>query len=184
MKKFLDNFSQPTTAAICATLVVFATVFSTGAARAQATASATANATANIIGGLSITLVRDLDFGRMIPSTTQTGTVTVIPISGNQVGGLAVSAGIAHIGGNHHAAFEVMGTAGQFVLNIIPTGSITITGGGSSMIVDNFVRSGAGRFLIPAGGAFGYAVGATLHVGISQPPGVYTGTFDVSVQYD
>ena len=152
-------------------------------AQAQNSDSATANAVGSILESLVITGVTDLDFGVMIASTSVTGTVKVIPINGEQTGDLEVT-GVTHLGGNHQANFQISGTPGRVVSNTLQPGAITITSGPSNkMTVDAFSRDGAPNFPIPFNGSFGFAIGATLHVGKNQPTGAYSGTFLITAEY-
>ena len=52
------------------------------------------------------------------------------------------------------------------------------------MQVDNFTVSGTGSHNVVAKETFTFSVGGTLYVNANQMDGVYTGTFDVELQYN
>jgi hypothetical protein len=61
--------------------------------------------------------------------------------------------------------------------------SITLTTGTDNMEVDNFVSSLGATSTLDISGQAALKVGATLNVDANQPPGLYVGTFDVTVAY-
>lgn len=148
---------------------------------AQTTASATASAV--IIAPLSITQVSDLHFGVIWRGATA-GVVTVTP--GNvrsSTGGVTLS-GLAPV--NTAASFTISGEPGRAITITLPPhpAGITIIDGANNMVVNNFQST-------PAAGAYTLAdanttlnVGADLNVGAGQASGTYTGTFNVSVNYN
>lgn len=153
----------------------------TGTLQAQ-TATATSNAAAVIIAPLSITNTAGLHFGTIWRGTTA-GTVTVDPLTGNRTstGGVTLS-GLAPL--HSVAAFNVEGESGRDV-NITLPASTTITNGAETMTVDVFVSDPDDTNPITLGaGATVLRVGATLNVLANQVSGTYTGTFDVSVNYN
>ena len=162
---------------VLAVLVLAASVFFAGSAFAQS--SATANATASIVNGLAITKTADLRFGNIIPSGS-IGTVSVSTASARAgSGGATPTSGKAY----GAASFDVNGT-GSLTYAITLPGSISISDGAThTMTVDTFVSSPDGAGTLNAGYQE-IKVGGTIHVGINQVVGDYTGTFDVSVAYN
>jgi len=72
------------------------------------------------------------------------------------------------------------------VVNIrLPKNPITVkrVGGTQTMTVSNWTLDGNSNRKVPLSQTIDFAVGATLTVGANQAPGVYTGTFSVTVQY-
>lgn len=157
-------------AAIAAALAASAS-FGTAA---QAAATATGTATAEILTTLTLTATRSLDFGQV--AVNGAGTLDVTS-TGSTCSALLVCTGTATT-----ATFDVTGSAGSAYGATVPAGSITLTSGADTMTVDNFAAAyPAGTTLV--GGASSFEVGGRLNVGASQPAGVYSGTFSVSVEY-
>lgn len=91
-----------------------------------------------------------------------------------------------------NAAYNVSGTKGStYVLSLPPTITVTETTGTTTMSITNLlVRfSGAGSdatvsTLSPTTGNDSFTLGGTLTVPAGQVGGLYTGKFDVSVDYN
>ncbi len=145
-------------------------------------ATASSNANAEIVPAIAIANTAALEFGQ-IAASGSTGTVTI-----STAGARSSSGGVTL--GNQTAAsaasFDVTGAANNTYAITLPS-SVDIDDGAShTMTVDTFLSNpsaGAGGTL-SAGGAQTLTVGATLHVGINQTIGSYTGTFNVSVDYN
>lgn len=145
-----------------------------------------------IIEPLTITKLADLDFGDIIPSTG--GMIVLSPTASASC---TVTGAVIHSGACMAAQFAGSGTSGQQVRVRRPAGrTITLNGPGADMIVSditingnpalNPVRSNPNweRFRIGSGdGIFVFRVGGTLTVNPDQAPGVYTGTFDIRLDY-
>ena len=72
------------------------------------------------------------------------------------------------------------------VVNIrVPNQPLTIrrVGGTETMIVRDWTLQGADKRTLARLEAFEFNVGATLVVGANQVEGLYTGTFDIIIQY-
>jgi hypothetical protein len=67
----------------------------------------------------------------------------------------------------------------------IPNNSVTLkrVGGTETMTVSNFTLQGQSKRTLAKAQSFTFRVGGTLNVAANQVEGVYTGTFDVTVQY-
>ncbi len=141
-----------------------------------------------VITPLSFTNVQDLNFGSVIPGTTA-GTVTL-----NPDGTRTTTNGIRAIGNTHEPArFAGLGRFNQRVDVSLGANSIFITGPGPQMRVRTFtigstptalLTTAPLRFRISnASGAFIFPVGATLEVGANQPVGTYSGTWNITLQY-
>ena len=67
----------------------------------------------------------------------------------------------------------------------IPNGAVALTrvGGTQTISVDTFKLDGQSKRTMAQAGVFEFAVGATLRPAANQMEGVYTGTFDVTIQY-
>lgn len=181
--------------ALCAALVLTLSALLAPAAQAQV-ATAQGSATSVIVTPLSLVKVEDLNFGR-IAARTNPGTVTV----NVNTGACTVTGGLIHQGACQFAEFAGMGTRRMTVRFQIPT-TVTLTGpAGATMLVDtmtlgtqpgltflggngNGLGNGNRRYSIDANsGIFTFRVAGRLNVGANQRPGVYTGSFPVTVQY-
>lgn len=181
--------------ALCAMLALTLSALLVPAAHAQV-ATAQGSSTAVVVAPLSLVKVQDLDFGRIAARPTA-GTVTVDVNSG----GCTTTGTIIHQGNCQFAEFAGMGTRRMRVRIQIPT-SVTLTGpGGATMLVNtmtlgtqpeltflggngNGLGNGNRRYEINSStGIFTFRVAGRLNVGANQAPGVYNGTFNVTVQY-
>ena len=155
-----------------------------------ANAAATATATAEVLDTLSLTADSALDFGQIAANTG--GTVTVGSDSTATKTGTLVSTGT-----RAPAAFTVTGSAGANVLVSLPdttSGPVVLSlndpswnvgtqGPLPTMSLDGFESDLTDVALSATTGQGTFKVGGTLAVGSAQHPGVYNGTFDVSVEY-
>jgi Mat/Ecp fimbriae major subunit len=162
--------------AIKAALVgsVFAAAALSGTSAQAATASA--SATAKILTQVTVTKTADLDFGTIAIGTSG-GTVTVGNTDNRTCGaGLVCSASVVS------AKFTVAGTASQNVgITADPSVTLNRAGGGASMSAT--LATSASTATLSTGGAASFAVGGVLTVGGTQQAGDYTGTFNVTVNY-
>ncbi len=118
-----------------------------------------------------------MEFGTLLP-TVNPGTVIVTP-----AGGRTCSADVDCIGGfPSGAGFTVTGASGQAYFITLPA-SATLSSGGNTMTVDTFNHD-AGATPTLVGGSDAFNVGATLNVGATQAAGTYSGTFDVTANYN
>ncbi|MEO0418824.1 MAG: DUF4402 domain-containing protein [Pseudomonadota bacterium] len=159
---------------------------------AQAQDTATVESRVGIIEPLTITKLSDLDFGDIVPSTG--GTVVLNPTISPTC---TVTGAVIQSGECQPASFGGFGGAGQRVRVRRPVGrTITMTGPGADMTVTDIIINGSPdmtpvrsnpnweRFLIgSADGTFVFRVGGTLNVNPNQTPGLYTGTFDIRLDY-
>jgi hypothetical protein len=160
------------------------------ASAANAAATATATATAEVLDTLSLTADSALDFGQIAANTG--GTVTVGSDSNASKTGTLVSTGT-----RAPAGFTVTGSAGANVLVSLPDTSggpvvlslndpswdVVAQGPLPTMSLDGFESDLTDVALSATTGQGTFKVGGTLSVGSAQHPGVYNGTFDVSVEY-
>ena len=161
-------------AALGATLAV-----ASFATSANAAATATATATAEVLETLTLTAVNDLNFGQIAANSG--GTVTVNANSSVSSTGSLISTGT-----RAPATFDVTGTANTTVGVTLPAAAVNLTrtGGTETMSLAGFNSNPNGAFQLNATTGVGtFEVGGTLHVASGQAPGTYSGTFDVSVEY-
>lgn len=147
--------------------------------------SRTGTANANVIRGLAIAKSTDLNFGRFFSPTSGSGLVSLnhtsgqVTVSGTGTVALPATTPTA-------AQFAVSGEGGQSVSVSIPP-SFTMTGpSGAIQVATSANVSGAQTLSGTAGslGALAIKVGGTYPVSASTPPGTYSGTFAVVVQYN
>lgn len=146
-----------------------------------------------IFGDLSITKTEDLDFGKILAPAA--GTVVMTPTPNPSC---IVTGGVTHVGACQPAEFGGAGETNRIVRIKKPSGQkITLTGPGTDMTVTNLVidaspdlqeinvTPGFSRYrIVSSTGIFTFRFGGTLNVAANQAPGVYTGTFNITIQYN
>lgn len=176
---------------MCALLVLACTGLGIASPAFAESAATSGTTQAVVVGPLSFFKVEDLVFGSIIPSATA-GTVVVSPNgSRTKTGGVTLATGAAP----HPARFAGMGARNQIVTIRMVSNSATLTrvGGGGTMTIDTFIIGSTPTAQLTTAptsfrigsttGMFQFPLGATLRVKANQEPGVYTGTFAVTVQY-
>ena len=137
-------------------------------------------AQAALMRPLTLSKLADMDFGYL--GVTTAGTAVINPVTNT----MAVTGGVIRLGGTPHAARFAGATRSSAVVIIrIPNGAITLTrvGGTQTIALDSFTLDGQSKRAMAQAGVFEFAVGATLRPAANQVEGVYTGTFDVTIQY-
>ncbi|HEY3348631.1 MAG TPA: DUF4402 domain-containing protein [Thermoanaerobaculia bacterium] len=164
-----------------ATLALAAATLSAGSAFAQAnTDTKSASATARVVAAIALTKTADLNFGDVVAGASL-GTVVMTPAGARSaVGGPTLGNGA----GATAAAFSVAGVTGATYAITVPAAAITLNSAppGNTMTVDTWTGSKATGTL--TAGADTFTVGGTLHVAAAQVASTYTGTFNVSVNYN
>jgi Mat/Ecp fimbriae major subunit len=154
-------------------LLAAAATMAFGTSSAQA-ATASADATATILQQITVTKVSDLAFGTIVVGATG-GAVTV----SNSGAAISCGATLACSGTNNAASFNVVGTVGEVVtVTVDPT--VTLNSGANSMLA-TLNPSYSGAHTLTAADVL--RVGGTLAVAPNQASGVYSGTFNVTVNY-
>lgn len=170
---------------------LFAAFFPAGPALAQATQ--TIEARVALLGELSLVKSEDLDFGSI--AGTAAGTVAMTATASPTC---TASAGLVHSGECQPATFMGKGQNGRVVRIKKPTADqIILTGPGANMTITNLVlngnpeltsiqqTSGFSRFRINSTtGFFTFRLGGRLNIGANQRGGLYTGTFNIEINYD
>ncbi len=148
------------------------------ATSAQAATTATGTATAEVLSSLTVTATADLQFGQIAANTG--GSVTV-----NADSSVSKTGGLISTGSRAPAAFDVVGSPNAMVIVSLPTASVNLTrvSGTETMQLGSFNTDPNGAFQLDTAGAGSFNVGGTLTVGANQVAGTYTGTFQVSVEY-
>ncbi|MFM5952963.1 MAG: DUF4402 domain-containing protein [Novosphingobium sp.] len=148
------------------------------ATSAQAATTASANATAEILSSLTVTNTADLQFGQIAANTG--GTVTV-----NANSTVATSGALVSTGTRSPAAFDVVGSPNAMVVVTLPAAPVNLTRalGTETMVLSGFNTNPGGAFQLNGTGNGSFNVGGTLAVASGQTPGTYSGSFQVSVEY-
>lgn len=138
------------------------------------------DAQAALMRPLTLVKLADMDFGDL--GAPAAGTAIIDPVTNT----MSVTGGVVPLGGNPHAARFAGSTYSSAVVIIrVPNGTILLTrvGGTETIAVNNFTLDGQSKRTLAQAGVFEFAVGATLRPAANQVEGVYTGTFDVTIQY-
>jgi len=143
------------------------------ASAAQA-ASATGTATAKILRQITLTKTSDLQYATIISGATAS-TVAV-----STAGAVTCGAGLTCTGTTTAGNYTVQGTNGAVVL-VGGDSSVTLNGSLGGTMTSTLTYSSPNITLSPTGGSF--QVGGTLSVGANQASGDYSGTFNVTANY-
>lgn len=163
---------------------LFLVTFAVQNLNAQNTATETGDAFARIIKIIEITKDQDLHFGDIVPSSTA-GSVEVTAAataSRTPSGGVTL---LNQFTTHQSAKFTVKGEGNANYSITLPADNavpLTLTGS-SSMYLTGFSHNAGANPKIDGSGESEVYVGATLEVNADQDPGLYTGTFDVTVDY-
>lgn len=140
-----------------------------------------ATGNAIVIHPVTVTKIRDMDFG-YLTVIGGAGTAVLEPDTDT----FSTTGGVSPVGGSPQCAEFVGAAQGSAVVNIkIPTQPSTLTrvGGTETMTVSKFTLQGQSRRALAKADSFTFRVGGTLDVAANQVEGLYVGTFDVTVQY-
>ena len=147
-------------------------------------ASAGASAGGTVVTPIAISKTQDLQFGKFIAGTG--GTLTVAP--GDAVNHVPASTGnvttnATFANGSSPASFTVTGDSGAaYSITLPSTATLTKPVTLETMTVGSIV-SDAGATPTITGGSVVVSVGGTVTVASGQVPGVYAGSFNVTVDY-
>ncbi|ABC62680.1 DUF4402 domain-containing protein [Erythrobacter litoralis] len=167
--------------------LVLATAMSAAPALAQ-DASTQGSASVAIAEPLSITKVRDLDFGQIIPNGTGIARVRINSSNGNR----SANANATLIGTRgDRATFTVVGEPRTQVNLSVAGPVISLSGPGATITVDRLraSRNNGGQrslprtFRIPRSGSMTIGFGGRLNAAPDQAPGIYSGDFELTVVY-
>ena len=151
------------------------------AAAASIGAAPPATARSVITAPVSIVKTSDLDFGLI--SVAAAGTVVIDPNANT----ITATGGVTPAGTQWSAASFVGAAGGSSVVVVIkiPNQPVVLTrqGGTETMSVSPLTLQGQNKRSLAAMQSFSFRVGGTLTVAANQVEGVYTGTFDVQIQY-
>ncbi|WP_423127260.1 DUF4402 domain-containing protein [Gaoshiqia sp. Z1-71] len=153
----------------------------------QNTSTEEVTASARILTAIELTKVTDLHFGTMV-STNSPG-ACMVPATGEDrsaTGGVTL---LDQTPAYTRAYFTVSGDISATYSIALPedeTVTISYHDGATthSMDVNGFSHSAGVSPALDASGAADFYVGASLSVSANQPPGLYQGSFNVTVAYE
>lgn len=163
----------------------------TGTAQASFQVTTQTTSSASALGSISAAVSRPLavsssaalSFGRVIPPSVGTGTVSISPTDGTR----SVSGGVAAISSppSSRANFTVDGEGGQTISITVPSSfqmagptSLTVTTATNAATTTALSGTSGGS------GSYSFSVGGTLPVSSSTPRGAYSGTLTVTASYN
>lgn len=156
------------------TFILFALIAGTTFAQ-----TATANAAADIVSPITIDHVADLNFGKVIPSSTAATTI----ILGQDGIVDATSTGNSVNTSTQAAAEFTINATNTYSFSVNVPETVSLTGSGNAMTVDlNPSLPSANN--TSDGNPITLLIGGTLNVGIGQLEGNYSANFDVTVAYE
>jgi hypothetical protein len=149
---------------------------------AQGTDTESATASAKIVESLVLTNTVPLNFGTMTVPTSA-ATVTVAPAGARSKTGTLSLLTIAPVSSD--ATYTVSGDNNAAYTITLPSAPVTITTGSVTMDITTFkCTSDLLTRTLDASGDDTFDVGATLNLVNGQAAGLYTGSFDVVVNYN
>lgn len=146
-------------------------------AQAATSASVSNTATAIVITPITVATTANLVFGAVQPKSVA-GSVTLSP-SGTRTGSNVVLSSMAL---GNAAGFNITGYANANFTIALPS-SITLSGPGTAMTLSSFTSSLGTSGTLSTAGTATLRVGGTLAIAANQTPGVYSGSFNVTVNY-
>ena len=161
-------------------LIALAALIASPAIAAPIASPTPPTAQAALMRPLTLTKLADMDFGNL--GVTAAGTAIIDPVTNT----ISVTGGVIRLGGTPHAARFAGATFSSAVVNIkVPNTTILLTriGGTQTIALNAFTLDGQSKRTMAGAGLFEFAVGATLRPAANQMEGVYTGMFDVTIQY-
>lgn len=167
-------------ARFCPSFVLLALLAPAAALAAPVSPPTNPGAQASLLKPLTLTKLSNMDFGNI--GVIANGTAVIDPVTDT----MTTTGGILSLGGTPRAAtFRGVAQGSAVVIIRIPNGGINLTrvDGTETILLDNFTLDGQSKRAMAQAGVFDFKVGATLRPTAGQVEGVYTGTFDVTIQY-
>jgi hypothetical protein len=132
-------------------------------------------------GGFTVDSTRALGFGRFVAATG--GSVTIAPTGARSRSGGVILVNSPGTGSASFSVVQQKGGATRTVIVSVPAnGTVSLSNGVATMPVGNFI-TGSGSLLSLGAAGLVIEVGATLTVAPNQPRGNYTGSFNLTVNY-
>ncbi len=168
--------------ALAASVAALTLTATPAAAAGPASNSRNATATARIVKPLVLTWVQDMDFGTILQSGAGTWAGALVRVK--QDGSLVcTNANVTCSGPTAQARYNVSGTNNQRVYITAPNFDMTNANDGTKLNVA--VDKGLGYVDLANSGNAGqnFDLGGQISIDSSTTGGVYTGTFNVTVDY-
>ncbi len=147
-----------------------------GAVAQAAPVTASATAKARILKQITVTNTSDLDFGTIVAGTSASS----VAVSTGAV--RTCGAGLTCTGTVTSANFDITGT-NNAVVTITGDNSVTLANGTGGTMGASLTRSASTLTLTNSAIGGSFQVGGTLSLAANQADGAYTGTFNVTVDY-
>lgn len=145
---------------------------------ALASNTAAANATVNIVSPLTLKKNTDLNFGTVIGPFS--GSKVEVSTAGVRNCGALTCAGNASVSA---ATFGVSGGTASQPLTVTVDPSATLTGSVSGTLTLDLTTDDPTGVATDSSGNAAFGVGGTIAIPTATADGVYSGTFNVTVQY-
>ncbi len=130
---------------------------------------------------LTLTKVQDIPFGTIVPSTTTAGFVQINAVTGARTASAGLTLMPADVG--QRGRFAGAGTPGQqVIMDLTPPTELTNLAGDTITVLGMTLAGPAVR-TIAANSSFFVGVGGTIFIGINQPEGLYSATYDLTADY-
>jgi hypothetical protein len=129
---------------------------------------------------LTLTKLNDMDFGSL--AVVANGTAVIDAVTDT----MTTTGGVLRLGGTPRAAtFRGVAQGNSVVIIRVPNGGVSLTrvGGTQTILLNNFTLDGQSKRSMAQAGIFDFRVGATLRPTAGQLEGLYTGTYEVTIQY-
>lgn len=139
--------------------------------------------------GIDANVIAPITIGNSGSSEMNFGTITRSSVAGTVIltadGSRTATGGVAILGSSSFTAapFAVTGESNASFTITLPTSNVTLTRDGSTetMTVNAFTHNSGLK--LSSSGTAEFSVGATLNVNADQVPGLYHGTFSVTIAY-
>ena len=149
------------------------------ASSAAHAATASASSSAAVVTPLSLVKTGDLRFGQIVPGPSA-GTVRIVASTGART-----STGPITLAGTDFGPATFLGLADRNRIVLLTRGplpTLVRVGGGGSMAMTAMTTQ-RNNFFTPGGQILNINIGGTIAVGANQPPGLYSGTFTITITY-
>jgi len=166
---------------VFALLALFAPVSALASPPQQFPPDKNAIGAAAIVLPATITKLNDMNFGCFTVTTAGTA------ILDSNTSAVTTTGGVLFAGCLPHAAQFAAVSPSKTVVHIRLPNQPTVlsrVGGTETMTLDTWTINGAVTRNVVAHETFQFQVGGTLHVAANQVEGTYTGTFDVTINYN
>ena len=131
-----------------------------------------------------LTNTRGLDFGRFAAGTGGTVTLNAATGARTRTGSVILLNSPGAVQATYNVAKSKNGNVGQTVAITLPANNtVQLSSGANRMYVNDFLASPATIASVPNGSGLVLSVGATLVVGSGQPAGTYSGSYNITVNY-